>query len=52
MNGWFWSSAFGPGPSAGTGKTCENGLAGQAIRSQKKALTASNVPVTAGINSG
>ncbi len=51
MKGWFCNSGLGPGPSAGTGKTGTKGFAGQASSSQKKALTTSSVPATAGISS-
>ena len=44
MKGLFWSSAFGPGPSAGTGLMRWNGLAGQAMSSRKKTFTHSSVP--------
>ena len=44
MKGLFWSSAFGPGPSAGTGLISRKGLAGQDMRSRKKTLTHSSVP--------
>src|SRR5688500_17919604 len=48
MNGWFWSSAFGPGPSAAIGKARVNGLPGHVITAKKKALTASSVAPTHG----
>src|SRR5918992_1281265 len=43
MNGWFCSSALGPGPSAGTGVSATNGLPGQIMTAKKKALTDASV---------
>src|SRR5207253_8078664 len=49
IRAWFWSSAFGPGPSGGGLATVRNGLAGPAIRKLKNAAQESHVPMAYGI---
>ena len=50
MNGWFWSSAFGPRPSAATGVVRRNGLPGQVMTAKKKRLTDASVAPTHGMS--
>ncbi len=49
MNGWFWSSAFGPAPSAAAGEVSANGLPGQVMTAKKNALTVASMAPTHGI---
>ena len=49
MNGWFWSSAFGPAPSVPAGEVSANGLPGQVMTAKKKALTVASTAPTHGI---
>jgi len=49
MNGWFWSSAFGPFPSAATGVIRVKGFPGQVITAKKKVAMNASVAPTQGI---
>src|SRR2546423_11418101 len=43
MNGWFCSSALGPGPSVATGVTRVNGFPGQVMTAKKNAEMVASV---------